>query len=261
VAEHENGVIPLEHFEQVIDEKTALVALSQVCYRNGGRIPDDDIRAIARLAHEKGALVMLDMYQIVGTEPIHPRALGVDMCVGGMLKYLLGTAGVGFLYVRESLIEQLVPRASGWFAQADINAMDIFANVPSPSARRFEGGTPSVLSCAASAAALELVLSVGLDAIGQQVKSITRYALEALREAGIRVDNPDADARRGPLITIPSTDQTALVQALAHDKIVTSCRDGRLRAGFHAYNDERDVDTFIAALVRNRNLLAVNAAK
>ena len=256
VAEREGGVLPVEHFERLIDDETALVVLSQVCYRNGGRIPDEDIRTIGRLAHARGALVMLDTYQIVGTENIQPRTLGVDMCVGGMLKYLLGSAGVGFLYVRGSLIEDLIPRNSGWFAQADIDAMDIFANVPNSSARRFEAGTPSVASCLACAAGLKLVLEIGLDAIGTQVRSVTRYALDALRDAKIRVDSPDADTCRGPLIAIPSLDPAALVAALMEQKIVTSYRDGRLRAGFHAYNDAQDADAFVAALVEHRHLLA-----
>ncbi len=256
VPESDDGILPLEYFERVIDENTALVVLSQVCYRHGGRVPDEDIRAIARMAHDKGALVLLDTYQIIGSEPINPRALDVDIAAGGMLKYLLGTAGIGFLYVRGSLIQQLHPRASGWFAQADTNAMDIFANDPSLTARRFEAGTPSVASCGAAAAGLQLILDTGLDAIGRQVRSVTRYALDRLQDANIRVGNPVSDDRRGPLISIPSRDQNALVAALAEQNIVTSSRDGRLRAGFHAYNHEPDVDVFITALIDHRALLA-----
>ena len=255
VPECEDGIIPPEHFERLIDERTAIVALSQVSYRHGGRIPDEDIRAIARMAHERGALVILDSYQIVGTEPIRPRALGVDLCVGGMLKYLLGTAGIGFLYVHRDLAERLVPRTTGWFAQADIDAMDIFAHTPSPTARRFEGGTPPVPSCAAAAAGLRILLELGLEAIGTQVRDVTRYALDRLRDEGIAVGTPDADSRRGPLISIPARDEAALVAALAERSIITSSRDGYLRAGFHAYNHAGDVDSFIAALRDNRHLL------
>jgi selenocysteine lyase/cysteine desulfurase len=240
VPESEDGVIPLDHFARLIDERTAVVALSQLCYRHGGRIPDDDIRAIVKLAHEKGAIVVLDTYQIVGTARIDPRALGVDVCVGGMLKYLLGTAGIGFMYVRRGLIDQVLPRATGWFAQANPGAMNIFANDPSPSARRFEGGTPPVPSCIASSVGLDIVLEIGLDAIEAQVRQVTRYAMERLKEAGIPLGNPDADERRGPLDA---------------RNVVTSSRDGRLRAGFHFYNHEADADAFVAALVDHRELL------
>lgn len=256
VPEDKGSIIPPEHFERLIDEQTAIVALSQVCYRHGGRIPDEDIRAITRMAHERGALVILDTYQIVGTEPIQPRALGVDLCVGGMLKYLLGTAGSGFLYVRRDLVDRLMPRTTGWFAQADIGAMDIFAHAPSPTARRFEGGTPPVPSCMAAAAGLRILLDLGLEAIGKQVRDVTRYALDRLRDEAIAVGTPDADSRRGPLVSIPTRDETALVAALAERGIVTSSRDGYLRAGFHAYNHAGDVDAFISALRDNRHLLA-----
>jgi hypothetical protein len=66
----------------------------------------------------------------VGAVDIDVGALGVDFAVGGMLKYLLDTAGIGFLYVARRHIAALTPTVSGWFAQADIAAMDIFANTP-----------------------------------------------------------------------------------------------------------------------------------
>jgi selenocysteine lyase/cysteine desulfurase len=256
VPESAPGVIPLDHFERLIDERTAVVAVSQLCYRHGGRISDDDIRAIAALAHARGAIVVLDSYQIVGTEPIHPRTLDVDICVGGMLKYLLGTAGIGFLYIRAGLVEQIVPRTTGWFAQADTGAMDIYANDPSPTARRFEAGTPPVPSLAPALAGIELILATGLPQIGAQIRKVTRYAMTRLQEADIGIGNPQADAHRGPLISIPARDENALVARLAEQDIVTSSRDGRLRAGFHAYNEEADVDRFVAALIAARHLLA-----
>src|SRR3569833_3471439 len=101
-----DGYIPLEHFEKAIDEETQIVAVTQVCFRNGARL---DIPGIVRLAHAKGAKVMLDCYQAVGSMTVDVKQLGVDFAVGGMLKYLLGTAGLGFLYVRKELIPALTP--------------------------------------------------------------------------------------------------------------------------------------------------------
>ena len=69
-----------------------------------------------------------------------------------MLKYLLGTAGIGFMYVRDALVPSLLPTNSGWFAQAQISAMDITANRPASNARRFEAGTPPVVNCYAAEA-------------------------------------------------------------------------------------------------------------
>src|SRR6202047_3102203 len=119
-----DGYIPLENFARAIDEHTQLVAITHVCYRNGAKL---DVPGIVRLAHAKGARVLLDCYQSVGSLDIDVKALDVDFAAGGMLKYLLGTAGIGFLYVRDSLIPTLVPTNSGWVAQADMFVVDICA--------------------------------------------------------------------------------------------------------------------------------------
>src|SRR5205823_8994506 len=74
--------IPLERFEEAIDEETALVSITHVCYRNGSRL---DVEAVTRLAHERGALVLLDAYQSAGSLPIDVRALHVDLLTAGPL--------------------------------------------------------------------------------------------------------------------------------------------------------------------------------
>src|ERR1700677_428111 len=109
-----DGYIPLGQFERAIDEHTQLVAITHVCFRNGAKL---DIPGIVRLARAKGARVLLDCSQSVGSLDIDVKALDVDFAAGGMLKYLLGTAGIGFLYARDSLVRELVPLNSGWFAQ------------------------------------------------------------------------------------------------------------------------------------------------
>ena len=248
VAEAADHIIPLAHFDAAIDDQTAIVALSHVCYRHGAKLPTDEIRDIVRIAHDRGAMVILDCYQSIGTERIDVRALGVDFCVGGMLKYLLGSAGSGFLWASEARTAAIIPTTTGWFAQADTDAMDIFAHNPSRDARRFQGGTPPVPSLYSARAGLGLILATGVDAIEARVRSLTRYALDQLREAGIAVATPDKDALRGPMIAIPAHDDMALVAWLAERDIVVSCRDGNIRAGFHAYNIEAEVDRFVAEL-------------
>src|ERR1700683_4994964 len=153
-----DGYIPLENFAKAIDEQTQLVAITQVCFRNGAKL---DIPGIVRLARAKGAKVLLDCYQGVGSLDVDVKALDVDFAAGGMLKYLLGTAGIGFLYAKDSCVRSLVPTNSGWFAQANISAMDITANRPAPNARRFEAGTPPVAHCYAAEAGLKFLLRVG----------------------------------------------------------------------------------------------------
>lgn len=244
-----DGYIPLEHFARAIDERTQLVAVTQVCYRNGARL---DIGGIARLAHDRGARLMVDCYQAIGAMTVDARALGVDFAVGGMLKYLLGTAGIGFLYVRSGLIDELVPSHSGWFAQEDIGAMDIRANRPSPSARRFEAGTPPVVNCYAAEAGLKIILEAGTDAIEERVRALTRRCMAGLAEIAWPALTPADDARRGPMVAVPSSNAAALCARLLEQDIVTSFRDGNIRATVHFYNSDEDIDRFIAAMKAHR---------
>ncbi|MEA3151770.1 MAG: hypothetical protein QOD56_2709 [Gammaproteobacteria bacterium] len=240
-----DGYIPLENFADAIDEQTQLVAITHVCFRNGAKL---DIPGIVRLARAKGAMVLLDCYQAVGALDIDVKALDVDFAAGGMLKYLLGTAGIGFLYVRDSFTKSLLPTNSGWFAQADIGAMDITANRPAPNARRFEAGTPPVVNCYAAEAGLKFLLAVGTPAIAKRNFALTRRCMERLQEIGWPSVTPSEDERRGATVAVQSRSSGALSAELMKRDIVTSHRDDNIRASFHFYNNEDDVESFIAAM-------------
>jgi selenocysteine lyase/cysteine desulfurase len=240
-----DGYISAESFEKAVDEQTQLVAITHVCFRNGAKL---DIPGIVRIARAKGAMVLLDCYQSVGSLDIDIKALDVDFAAGGMLKYLLGTAGIGFLYAKASCVPSLVPTNSGWFAQADITAMDITANRPAPSARRFEAGTPPVVNCYAAEAGLKMLLKVGVPAIEKRNLALTRRCMERLQEIGWPSITPAQDERRGATVAVPSRDAARLTtELMAHD-IVTSFRDDNVRASFHFYNNEHDVESFIASM-------------
>ncbi len=244
-----DGYIPLENFAAVIDEQTQLVAVTHVCFRNGAKL---DIPGIVRLAHAKGAKVLLDCYQAVGAVDIDVKQLDVDFAVGGMLKYLLGTAGIGFLYVRDTLVEELVPTNSGWFAQANIGAMDITANRPSLTARRFEAGTPAVVNCYAAEAGLKLLLSVGTSAVESRIRALTNRCMEKLQSIGWPSMTPASESQRGPMIVVESNDSAGLCARLMERDIVTSWRDRNVRATFHFYNSDADTDHFVSELQAHR---------
>ena len=243
------GYIPLEHFEKAIDEETQLVAVTHVCFRNGAKL---DIAGIVKLAHARGAKVMLDCYQAVGSMTVDVKKLDVDFAVGGMLKYLLGTAGLGFLYVRKELIPALTPTNTGWFAQANITAMDITANRPSPTARRFEAGTPAVVNCYAVEAGLKIILEVGTDVIEERVKYLTRLYMDRLEDIEWPSITPREDERHGPMICVRANQVAQLFGRMTEQDIVTSFRDDNLRATFHFYNNEKDVEAIVQALLGHR---------
>ena len=253
VPEAEDATILLEHFEAAIDEQTALVALTHVCYRNGSRL---DVEAVTRLAHERGALVLLDAYQTAGSVPLDVRALDVDFLTAGTVKYLLGSAGLAFLYCRRRLTAEIVPTATGWFADEDVFRMDIHDYSPAPDARRFQQGTPPIPSIYAGIAGMGLLTDVGIAETEQHVRALNALLIEGLDELGARVVTPRDPARRGALVCVASNDAPRLVAALGEEDIVTSSRDGNLRISAHCYNAAEDVHALLEALGRQRALLA-----
>ncbi len=244
--------IPLERFDEAIDEQTQLVSIAHVCFRNGARI---DVEAVTQLAHERGALVLLDAYQSVGSLPVDVRALGVDFLAAGVLKYLLASAGVAFFYCRRDLVQQIAPTATGWFADEDIFKMDIYDYSPAPTARRFEAGTPPVPSIYAGVAGVELMQEIGIAETEAHVRELNEQLIAGVDELGGTVVTPRDPARRGALVCIASTDVDRLVAALAEEGIVTSSRDSSLRVSAHCYNTAEDVEAVLEALARHRDLL------
>jgi selenocysteine lyase/cysteine desulfurase len=246
------NIVPLSRFEDAIDDQTAIVSITHVSFRTGTKL---DIPAIVELAHKKGALVLVDSYQALGTMPIDVKKLGVDFLVGGVLKYLLASAGLAYLYVRKDLLQGINPTAIGWFSQANIFAMDIYHNTPSPTARRFESGTPPVPNIYAGVAGIKLVQSVGVENIERQISELTGAIKEGVMQRGFNLVTPVDPAKHGALITVRSHKVDLLVKWLERDGIITSSRDDNLRISPHFYNNQHDVDCLIDALTKYRDLL------
>jgi len=253
VPEGDDGQIPLKHFKQAIDAETKLVSITHVCYRNGALL---DPKPVVQLAHERGVPVLLDAYQSVGSVPIDVKALGVDFLAAGVLKYLLGSAGLGFLYCRRELWESAWPTATGWFADRNVFEMDIHDYSPANDARRFQSGTPPVPSIYAGIAGIELMQEIGIDRTRKHVRRLTELLIDGVDDLGGTVVTPRNAAQRGALVCIKSTDVERLVRELDKADIVTSSRDGNLRVSPHAYNTPEDVKAVLWELGRHRELLA-----
>ena len=251
-AERGAHVVHTRDFERAIDEETLVVSLTHVSYRTGERLAVDEI---AKLAHERGALVLLDAYQSAGTVPLDVRALDVDMLAAGTVKYLLGSPGLAFLYVRRPLIRALRPTATGWFADEDVFAMDDRDYSPAPTAARFQAGTPPVPSLYAGVAGMNLVAAAGVDATNDLVAALAGRLVDGARALGATVVTPD---RRGALVCIASTDAERLVAALRDEGIIASWRAENVRLSLHFYNSDDDVDGVLAALARHRGLLQMS---
>jgi selenocysteine lyase/cysteine desulfurase len=253
VAVASDATIPLERLAETIDEDTGLVAITYVSFRTGSKT---DVAEVIRLAHEAGALVLVDAFQAVGAIPIDVGELNADFVVGGTLKYLLGSAGLGFLYCRQDLLSQIVPTQTGWFADEDIFEMDIYDYSPSASARKFESGTPSIPNIYAGIAGMDLMHEIGIAATEQHVGRLIDLLVEGIDRIGARMVTPRDPAKRGPMVAVATTDEAAMVGALAEDDILTTARDGNVRLSLHAYNSEEDIVAMVDGLERHATLLA-----
>jgi selenocysteine lyase/cysteine desulfurase len=251
----ESNLIPIAHYEEAIDRQTLIVPLTHVCFKNGFR---SDVTAIAEIAHRRGAFVMLDDYQDCGTRPINVQAMDLDFYLTGTLKYLLGPPGLAFLYVRKELIPSLAPSVTGWFAQANPFAYNPQHFELSPTARRFESGTPSVPNVYGAVPGLQLLQEIGMDEVACHVKSLTQQLLRSASEMGIVAKTPADSA--GPLVVLRSRDSAALVQKLAEHQIVASNRHDGLRISFHVYNTTDDVDAVTEILKKNIDLMVLAGA-
>ncbi|HEX4808071.1 MAG TPA: aminotransferase class V-fold PLP-dependent enzyme [Bryobacteraceae bacterium] len=246
-----DGTIPLEAYEHAIDERTCIVPVTQVSFLNGNRA---DAVAIGRLAHERGAFVLLDGYQDCGTRPLDVKALNVDFFVTGTLKYLLGPPGLAFLYVKRELIESLTPTVTSWMAQRDVFAFNTQKFDPAPAARRFEGGSPPVPNIYMARPALNLLIDFGMDNVAAQIELVSRAFLDGVDALGIQTKTEPSTA--GPLIVVRSTDSAKAIAKLTENGVLASARHDGVRFSFHAYNTMDDVRTALTALEENLTLMA-----
>lgn len=244
--------LPIESYAERIDARTLIVPAAHVCFRNGYRL---DIPRLAALCRDRGAYFMLDDYQRTGTAPLDVHALGVDFMVTGALKYLLGSAGVAFLYVRRALIARLEPLTTGWFGRVDPFQFSLDPLDWSSSARRFETGSPPVPNAYAAAAGIELLGTIGPTAIEAQIGRLVERFASGARARDFEVATSANPAERGPLVVVRSTDAATLASRLANRGIVLSARGDGLRASFHAYNNEQDVDAVLEALDAEETLV------
>lgn len=240
-------------YEKLVDRDTLIVPLTHVCFKNGFRT---DVSTIAQMAHNAGALVMLDDYQDCGTRRVDVKTMNLDFYVTGTLKYLLGPPGLGFLYVRKELIPALAPTVTGWFGQANPFAYNPQHFELSPTARKFESGSPSVPNVYGAMPGFRMLDKIGMESVANHVESLAQALLNRVRELGIQAKTPAGSA--GPLVVLQCRDSALMLQALAQSGIVSSNRFDGLRISFHVYNTLDDVNAVVEVLKKNLHLLALS---
>jgi kynureninase len=247
--------VPTERLLDAITDDTLLVPISHVIFRSAYL---NDAKAIIEKAHKVGAHVVLDTYQSLGTVPIDVSALDVDFACGGVLKWLCGGPGVGYLYVRPDLGKKFEPTFTGWTAHQNPFGFEIgpirYADPP----YRFMNGTPHIPSLEAARPGLKIISQVGIERIRDKSKQQTARLIELADKHGWRVNTPRDPERRGGTVSIDMPDsQEVCSQLLKRDILVDWRPKAGVRMSPHFYNTDQDLETAISAveeILKNRTV-------
>ncbi len=242
------GVVLCEDGEEIaesIDERTLLVPISHVLFKDG---QIQDVEPIVRRAHEVGAHVVLDCYQSAGIVPLDVTALAVDFAVGGSVKWLCGGPGNGWLYVRPDLAERLEPTYTGWQAHARPFGFEEEMEY-APGAARFLTGTPNVPAHYAGTAGYDLVEEIGVARIRENSLRQTQLLIELADQAGFEVRSPREPERRGGTVTMNVPEFPAVHAELTAREILCDFRPGAgIRLGPHYFTTDEEIGFAIAQI-------------
>ncbi len=241
--QHDIGDAPTaEEFVNMVDDSTAVVSMPHVVYANGTLV---DPVPVVDAAHRAGALVVLDAYQSVGAMPVDVCPLGVDVLVAGTLKYLMGTAGIAFLYVHPEVRTRLEPTVTGWFGRVNPFTFDPTTLDYPASAARFDLGTPPIVNAYAARAGIDLVARAGPAAIGERIERLSRVAFDTADGLGLRVVGPHAGAPKGATTAVDcgSAERAVAVEAMLRDRrVVGSARGRAIRLAPHGFTLEAELE-------------------
>jgi selenocysteine lyase/cysteine desulfurase len=250
VVESPDGVtVPVEAIARAVDDRTALVATSHVYFTSGAI---QDIRAVAELAHARGALCLVDAYQSVGQVPVDAPAAGVDFLTAGGLKWLLGGTGIVFLYVRAELARRLQPTIAGWFGHRQQFAFDPHALEFHDDARRFELGTPALAAIYAQLGGLDYIEEIGVPAIRQVTAGLTEDLIARACASGFAPKVAAEPSARSAIVMLPMADPAAAVRHLAEGGVIADARPGHVRLSPFFYNVQDDHVTALERLATHR---------
>lgn len=250
--------LDLTNIDQVITSNTKVVAVTHQSNVLGTINPLD---AIVKRAHEVGAVVVLDACQSIPHMPVNVAELGVDFLTFSGHK-AVGPTGVGILWGRAELLEELPPFLTGGSMVSSVTMTDAtWADIP----QKFEAGVPNMAQAVGLGAALNYLTKIGMQAIHEHEISLTDYALKKMLEIpGIRIIGPNNNEQRGATISFTIKDIHPHDLGQFVDSQGIAVRTGHhcawplakrmnvpatTRASFYLYNDESEVDALVSSVI------------
>ena len=232
-------------YDALVDDRTALVSACHAYYMNG--LVQDSTR-IAGIARDAGALSFVDAYQSLGTIPIDVHALGVDFLASGNLKFLMGIPGIAFMYVRPEIVDTLQPSVTGWFGRANPFAFDARSLDWSPTASRFDTGTPPVINAYVARAGMEIINALGPANIRAWLVQLGQRLIDGGRARGLELRGSDEMRQKTATTAFVVGDSHAVEHAMRERGVIASARGDVIRLAPHFYSTTGDIDRALDVL-------------
>jgi kynureninase len=234
--------VDMEELLGRIDQRTLFVAVSHVFFKTGYVL---DIALTAEKAARMGAQTIIDGYHGPGTLPVRLKESGVDIYVGGCLKWLCGGPGNAFIYVNPDK-GILDPMLTGWFAHKTPFAFDQNMEFAEGSFR-FMSGTPPIPSFYAAGAGLRIIKDIGIEAIRRKSTAQTRLIIEKADDLGFDIFSPRKNELRGGAVSLSLPHAYQVKQNLEDKKYKLDFRKGKpgdpgvIRVAPHFYTKNEEI--------------------
>ena len=248
MAEERDGRVDLNELLGLIDNKTKLVAISQVQYASGFRA---DLERIGHAARNHDALLVVDVIQGLGVMPINVQAELVDVAAGAGHKWLLTPEGVGFLYLSDRARECIQPTLVGWVSVPDPDDYGNFSQGWNRGTLAWETGTGPAALIHGLEQSLKLLTQTGVERIQVHLETLTDYLCERLANKPYRIVSSRSSGEKSQIVCIQHTDGLNPMKLYAHLKdrgIITAPRGDRLRISPHLYNTAEEIEALVNAL-------------
>jgi cysteine desulfurase/selenocysteine lyase len=261
----DNGLLDLEEYPRLLDLSPKLVAFTHMSNVLGTITP---AKEITKSAHDAGALVLIDGAQSVPHFPVNIREIDADFLVFSAHK-MCGPTGVGVLYGRESILDEMPPFQGGGDM---IKKVHLRSFVPNDLPHKFEAGTPAIAEVIGLGAAIDYLNQFGMDAIQKYEHEIINYALRKLSAvAGVKVYGPDAQQKGAVAsFSLAGVHPHDVAQILDSEGIAVRAGhhcamplherfhlDATTRASFYIYNTLEEVDKLVDGLEKVKKVFRV----
>lgn len=242
---------PEQALMQLCDARTRLIAISAVQYASGLRM---DLARVGEFCQQRNILFCVDAIQQLGAIPFDVQAVYADFVAADGHKWLLGPEGLGILYVRQAIQDQLRLTQYGWHMAANVGDYSVEDYAIAPSARRFECGSPNMLGIHALHASLKLLLEIGIETVWQQLQERSQFLMQSLSAIpSIDVLSDTRPERGSGIITFRSQHYSAeqLYIHLRNSGVFCAPRGGGVRFSPHFYTPLAQLEQVVLLLERN----------